>query len=234
MDLLENLALNIFEKSKNSVDPLIICVTGNISSGKSTLAKKMAVIYQQFFPALSVSAISTDDFLLSNKELKHKNIFNKKGFPISYNNKLIHQFISSISNKESFFLPLYDHELNDINSQKIMLLDKPDIIIIEGVIALQPEFRSISSCSIFLNIDLATNYSWFLNRCLNLKLPQFYGLSVNKFIKVAQRTWNNIDMKNYFENILPLKYKADVQIKLNNKHKITNITTFKHEDHVMM
>lgn len=203
--------------------PVVIGITGNIASGKTTLASEIETICKTCFPKLTISNISTDNFLYTNLQLKARNLYNKKGFPESYNYDIIRKFIHALLTKKKIELPLYSHKINDINLKKSVIINKPDIVILEGLLILQPEFYQILNESIFIDVDETSNYKWFMQRCLKLNLSQLYNISDDKFIEIVKDNWTNINLKNYHDNVLPLKVKATVKVKLDFNHSIKSI-----------
>ncbi|KRN26626.1 type I pantothenate kinase [Liquorilactobacillus mali] len=203
--------------------PVVIGITGNVASGKTTLASEIEKICKTRFPNLTISNISTDNFLYTNSQLKARNLYSKKGFPESYNYNMIRKFIHAILAKKKIELPLYSHKINDINLNKSVIVNKPDIVILEGLLILQPEFYQILNESIFIDVDETSNYKWFKQRCLKLNLSQLDNVSDDKFIEIVKDNWTNINLKNYYDNVLPLKVKATIKLKLDFNHSIRSI-----------
>ncbi|TLQ05789.1 hypothetical protein [Pediococcus stilesii] len=213
----ESIINNPFETSA------IIGITGNIASGKSTMAIKLMQTYKTLFPDLHVQTISTDNFLKKNSILKKENIFNKKGFPESYDQTLIDKFIDAIHTNSQIFLPVYDHQINDIVPDKKIFINQPDILIIEGLIVLQPDFYPLLNYSIFIDSSPSDNYEWFKQRCSKLKLQEAYHMNDKEFYSLMDYNWTSINLVNFNNHILPLKNLATRCIRLNVQHQIESL-----------
>lgn len=221
-DELKEIIISTIEKNLEN-GPVIIGITGNIASGKTTLASKITKICKREFPTLSIGSISTDNFLYENKELKKNGLFGRKGFPESYDDNLIEDFIEAISEKRNITLPVYSHEINDIDFSKKILINNPDVLIIEGLLILREGLYNILDLSIFIDVNEYFNHQWFVQRCLNLGLDKGYDMNKDEFKELVENNWNNVNLKNYHENILPLKKKATIKIKMNFNHSIQSI-----------
>lgn len=202
----------------------VLGITGNIASGKTEFAKQLKQTCQTLFPDQSVQVISTDNFLQTNQELMQKNIFSRKGFPESYRTYLVNDFVDAIINRKSITLPEYSHTINDIDPSASVLVNCPDILIIEGLIVLHSELAPIMTCSIFLEANITDNYRWFEKRCHHLNLKKLYNLNEQQFHQKMIFNWEEINLKNYYENILPFKLKATFQLHLDSNHRIRSLT----------
>ena len=85
-----------FYKEQWQKIPFIIGVTGSVAVGKSTFAKKITRLFERLEPDKKIAQVSTDGFLMSNAELKAKNLMDQKGFPVSFNWDAFSTFLSSV------------------------------------------------------------------------------------------------------------------------------------------
>ena len=76
--------------------PFIIGVTGSVAVGKSTFAKKITRLFERLEPDKTIAQVSADGFLMSNAELKAKNLMDQKGFPSSFNWDAFYTFLASV------------------------------------------------------------------------------------------------------------------------------------------
>ena len=200
--------------------PLIIGVTGNIASGKSTLAQKIFDILQSY--SLKTQVVSTDNFLKPNEILVKEGLMKKKGFPESYNYDLINKFLGAIKNNNKITLPNYDQKIHNLNWKALTVVDSPDILILEGLIVLQKAFQNIISETIYIEANQKDNYQWFVKRNYDLHLDKQFHKSQFGFKKLIEFNWKEINLKNYMQNILPYKSRASIYLQMNFFHQIKN------------
>ena len=63
----------------------------------------------------------------------------RKGFPESFNVRALFEFLSEIkSGKNQAMVPVYSHLTYDIVENEEIVIDSPDILILEGIDVLQP------------------------------------------------------------------------------------------------
>lgn len=125
-----NVVHNFLGQQKNNTT-FIIGIAGSVAVGKSTTARILQALLQQWPYLRKVDLITTDGFLYDLKTLEKKNILNKKGFPISYDIKKLIKFLSDIkSGKKNVKAPVYSHFLYDIVKNKYDTVNQPDILTI--------------------------------------------------------------------------------------------------------
>ena len=81
--------------------PYIIGIAGSVAAGKSTTARVLQKLLSMTLGNPKVELITTDGFLYPNAELERRGIFNKKGFPESYNAKQLVAFLSAVKSTRS-------------------------------------------------------------------------------------------------------------------------------------
>ncbi|MGV0168288.1 hypothetical protein ACRYI5_06745 [Furfurilactobacillus sp. WILCCON 0119] len=204
--------------------PVIIGITGNIASGKTTCAAEMSRVLTELLPKQRLCKISTDDFLMTNKTLREQGLFARKGFPETYDVDRITAFKRAVSHRQNLSLPVYDHQQDDLNKSRRLLINCPDIIILEGLMVLQPVFREICDETIFLETTAAANFQWYLDRCVALGLPAVYQLEMDAFTALATKTWHDVNVKNFEENVEPLRQFASINVQLAADHRMVNMT----------
>lgn len=225
--------------------PFIISIAGSVAVGKSTTARLLQAILQDWDCAPKVSLVTTDGFLYPNEILEQKNILNKKGFPISYDIKKLLQFVSDAkSGKRHLEVPQYSHLTYDIIPSEKQIIDNPDILIIEGLNVLQsgldypnyPHHVFLSDFfdfSIYVDADPNILKNWFLERFSSLRssafsdpncyFHNFTQMSEEEALSLASSTWDSINYVNLIENILPTKYRASLILEKGLHHEITTI-----------
>ena len=83
--------------------------------------------------------MTTDGFLLPNEVLRRQNLMERKGFPDSYDVGALLRFLSAIkSGQPDVRAPVYSHLTYDVLPGEYVTIDRPDILIFEGLNVLQP------------------------------------------------------------------------------------------------
>ena len=88
----------------------------------------------------SVEVVSTDGFLLPNAILEAHGLLTRKGFPESYDAQAFTAFLDALRNGQPTRVPIYSHQTYDILPEAQREIPTPDLVIIEGINALQPAF----------------------------------------------------------------------------------------------
>ncbi|BDR59915.1 type I pantothenate kinase [Lactobacillus xylocopicola] len=230
----------VFLRQKVAGAPFIIGISGSVAVGKSTTARLLQVLLSRTEADLQVHLMTTDGFLYPNQELKRRGLFDRKGFPESYNMAMLSDFLKDVlSGKEDIAYPLYSQELSDIVPGKYGHVKRPDILIIEGINTLQlPTNGQIVTSDFFdfsIYIDAAEDLieKWFMQRFvrvleLNKHNPQnFYYEMANgprgAALQLAQDTWQMVNLVNLREYIAPTRQRADLILHKTAGHLIDRI-----------
>src|SRR5688572_3287432 len=119
--------------------PFIIGVAGSVAVGKSTTARILQALLQRWPASPKVDLVTTDGFLYPNAILAERGIMERKGFPESYDRTRFVQFLADIkSGKGGVKAPVYSHLVYDVVAGGEVIVDRPDILIVEGLNILQP------------------------------------------------------------------------------------------------
>ncbi|MCG3730993.1 type I pantothenate kinase [Vibrio cincinnatiensis] len=239
-----NTVLNQFLGNVEKAPPFIIGIAGSVAVGKSTTARLLRALLSRWDNHPKVELITTDGFLYPNKILNDRNIMHKKGFPESYDIRRLVQFVSDVkAGLPHVVAPVYSHLTYDITTQQ-KVVDRPDVLIIEGLNVLQsgmdyphdPHRVFISDFldfSIYVDADAEMIEKWYVERFMKFrhgafKKPGSYfnhytQLSEDEAIAKARHIWSSINGKNLQENILPTKERAQLILRKGLHHSVENV-----------
>jgi type I pantothenate kinase len=225
--------------------PYIIGVAGSVAVGKSTTSRILQALLSHWPNHRNVALVTTDGFLYSNAELGERGLLNRKGFPESYDIKQLINFLQRLKSGESNLqVPIYSHHHYDIVSGEYQVIEKADIVIVEGLNVLQTASdrygkQPLSFVSDFFDfsiyVDAQTHIieKWFLDRFMLFRdkarndpdafFYQFTQMKENEALQFAQNIWSSINELNLVENILPYKNRANLVLQKGQDHFVEKV-----------
>jgi type I pantothenate kinase len=225
--------------------PYIIGVAGSVAVGKSTLSRVMRALLSRWPNTPKVQLITTDGFLYANSVLEAEGLMNKKGFPESYDSTALLCFLSDVkAGKRQALAPVYSHLTYDVVLDEGVIVDRPDILIVEGLNVLLPSrppkdgratpfVSDFFDFTVYLHADEADLERWYVARFMNLRQTAFRDprsyfrkyadLSDAEAEDVARDIWTNINLRNLRENILPTRARANLVLTKGSNHRIEEV-----------
>lgn len=225
--------------------PYIIGVAGSVAVGKSTTARVLKALLARWPNTPKVDLVTTDGFLLPNAELTRLGLMERKGFPESYDTgKLLHFLADIKAGKRNVPAPLYSHLVYDVVPGEQTVVDRPDILIVEGLNVLQPArmpkdgtaipfVSDFFDFSVYIDADEEDLHRWYVNRFLRLRHTAFRDplsyfrryaeLPEAEAIGTADGLWNRINLVNLRENIVPTRQRASLILKKGPSHRIETV-----------
>ncbi|WP_374308576.1 type I pantothenate kinase [Methylocella sp.] len=225
--------------------PYIIGVAGSVSAGKSTLARVMTALLSRWPNTPKVQLMTTDGFLHPNAVLEAEGLMRKKGFPESYDGTALLRFLSDVkAGRRRVAAPVYSHLVYDVVPDERIVVDRPDILIVEGLNVLLPNrpakdgrglpfVSDFFDFSIYLHAGEADLELWFVERFMRLRRtafrdPQSYfrkyaDLSAEAAEAAAREIWREINLRNLRENLLPTRARANLVLTKGSDHHIAEV-----------
>jgi type I pantothenate kinase len=222
--------------------PYIIGVAGSVAVGKSTTARVLKALLSRWPNTPKVELITTDGFLLPNAILEREGLMEKKGFPESYDGAALVRFLAEIkAGKQRVTAPVYSHLEYDVVPGREIVVDRPDILIVEGLNVLLPNklgrrvpfVSDFFDFSIYLHADEADLERWYVNRFMRLRetafrdprsfFRKYADLSDEEAMMTARSIWTRINLRNLHENVLPTRARASLVLTKGPTHQIEQV-----------
>lgn len=210
---------------------LVAGLTGSVAAGKSTLA---AAIAAELAQAHRVELLSTDGFLLPNAILDAQGLTMRKGFPESYDIPAFRSVLQD-ARRGPVTVPGYSHILYDIDPGLARKIDRPDILLVEGLglapTADGPGASAALDTLIYLDAAEEDLQHWFLERFMRLwhaaaeDPASFYHRfrplgeeGAREFARTA--VWEGINLPNLRDHIIHARPAADILVRKHCDHSL--------------
>jgi type I pantothenate kinase len=196
-----------------------------VAVGKSTLAETLA----ERLDPLRVAVVATDGFLLPNSELSARGLLAQKGFPASYDADAMAGFVNDLRAGRPASVPVYSHATYDRVPGEERVVTDVDVVIVEGVNALQPELAAGADLAIYLDADEPLVRSWYVRRFVEQVVAAetdetsfyrgFTSLDDDGRAAMADSVWEAVNLVNLLEHIEPTRARADLVLVKGEGHR---------------
>ncbi|MBX3524210.1 MAG: type I pantothenate kinase [Xanthobacteraceae bacterium] len=234
-----------FLSARDGKMPYIIGVAGSVAVGKSTTARVLQALLARWPHTPKVELLTTDGFLFPNAVLEKEKLMEKKGFPESYDLPALLRFLHDVkAGQRHVRAPIYSHVSYDVIPGETIEVDRPDILIVEGLNVLQtgrppkdgkaiPYVSDFFDFSVYIDAEENVLEKWYIDRFCALRstafrdpLSYFHRYSQvtdEEAQKIAHGIWSRINLANLRENILPTRQRASLILRKGEDHRIESV-----------
>jgi len=238
-------ARQCFLGTADAKTPYIIGVAGSVAVGKSTTARVLQALLARWPNMPKVDLVTTDGFLYPNAVLERDHLLERKGFPESYDLQALLRFLYDIkAGRRPVAAPVYSHLVYDVVPNRWIEIDRPDILIVEGLNVLQtgraprdgkaiPFVSDFFDFSIYLDAGEDVLERWYVDRFMALRETAFRDPKsyFNRYSRVSDdearataiSLWKRINLVNLHENILPTRPRADLILTKQQNHSVGQV-----------
>jgi len=234
-------ATSTFLGATSTPTPFVIGVAGSVAVGKSTVARLLRELLTRWEGTPRVELVTTDGFLFPNAELQRRGLMERKGFPESYDRRALLRFVSQVkSGAPVVRAPFYSHLAYDIVPDAEIVVNAPDVLIVEGLNVLQPPgpgnrlaLSDLFDFSIYVDARTSDIAHWYEERFLRLQRgafsnPQSYfhrfaTLTEEEARTLARGIWSAINEPNLVQNILPTRPRASLVLRKGANHAVSSV-----------
>lgn len=215
----------------------ILAIAGSVAAGKSTTARVLRALLGS---RLRTALVTTDGFLRPNAWLQAHGLMDRKGWPESYDVGALLHFLADLrAGRTPLEVPRYSHVVYDVIPDDPMVIERPDVLILEGLNVLQVGPASSVYVTDFVDRSLFVDAQpddlerWYVERFMTLRATVFTDpashfrryadLDDDEAEATAKRIWRDINLPNLEQNILPTRERADIVLEKGPDHRIQRV-----------
>jgi type I pantothenate kinase len=207
----------------------LIGLTGGVASGKSTLAEALAAAFAGRPERPNVERVGTDGFLFPNTVLTERGVLDRKGYPETYDHAAMVEALTRVRMGPARF-PGYSHLLYDIDESLARELDRPDVLIVEGLgLGRETPLDRL----VYLDAERADQEAWYVGRFLDFWergrddsrsfYSRFKDMDRDAVSRLASMVWSQVNLPNLEAHIEPVRQTADLVVRKRGDHAIADI-----------
>jgi type I pantothenate kinase len=183
----------------------------------------------------SCSRSRTDGFLYRTEVLERRGIMDRKGFPESFDRRALLRFVAALkSGAQRVEAPVYSHLAYDVVPDQRRLIERPDIVILEGLNVLQGRgtgtyISDFFDFSIYVDADPIDIETWYIDRFLTLRDTAFRdpGAFFHRYADLddeeARAEAHRINEVNLYEHILHTRERATLILQKGSSHDVERV-----------
>ena len=215
----------------------VLAIGGSVAVGKSTTARVLRCLLGS---QANTALVTTDGFLRPNAWLQERGLMDRKGWPESYDVGSLLRFLARVRAGDGpLEVPRYSHVVYDVVPGEPMIVDRPDVLILEGLNVLQVGHgegvyvTDFCDRTLYVHADEADLERWYCQRFMQLRATVFTDphshfrryaeLSDEEAMATAQQIWRDINLPNLVQNIHPTKARADVVLEKGADHRVQRV-----------
>jgi type I pantothenate kinase len=220
--------------------PYVIAIAGSVAVGKSSFARVLQAVLARWPDHPRVALVTTDGFLHPNAVLEERGLMQRKGFPESYDLHRLIRFLAEIkAGVPSVKAPVYSHLTYDLVLDQWQTVDRPDILIFEGLNVLQTGTGTTAvtsdffDFSVYLDAEEADIEAWYFDRFKLLQQTAFQD-PASYFYRYrdvppdvahnfASAAWRDINLVNLRQNIRPTRERAHLVLRKRADHSVGEV-----------